>query len=65
MPDQKTEMLQTVETPPFPDWKRIISTDAIGECMRGIDIFHAWRLGLAAWRKAQDLGVKFPHQREE
>lgn len=50
---------------PSDTWEKlfeVIQDDCDKAGMADLDCLVAWRIGLAAWKRAHELGAKFPHE---
>jgi hypothetical protein len=64
LPPGVTEGMLPGNRPEDMAWDKLhesIDNDAAKENMTDMDVFVAWKLGLAAWKETKELGGHFPH----
>jgi hypothetical protein len=68
LPPGVTEGMLPGNRPEDMAWEKLhetVDNDAAKENMCDMDVFVAWRLGLAAWKEAKALQAHFPHDGHE
>ncbi len=64
LPPGVTEGMLPGNRPEDVAWEQVFTTieeNAMKDNMSDMDVYTAWKLGLAAWKEAKSLGAKFPH----
>lgn len=68
LPPGITEGMLPGNRPEDMAWDKLhesIDNDAAKANMSDMDVFVAWKLGLAAWKEAKELQARFPHDGTE